>query len=227
MPLDRGPIYEETLMGRFPVEPWNTASNIIFLFIVIYYGWKIWQHREDHKFLLFALPVLLVGFIGGTLYHATRSSSIWLAMDVMPIMILSIAATIRFYYLLGWRWYVSIPVFFAPIGLIALLIQTVSLPSFVFAMMGYSSLALTILLPVFLYLRKQSWRDAQWVLLALLAFAMAISFRSADKLPVFDMLYMGSHWLWHAFGGLATFFLVTYIYRDDRRRASRMKLVKS
>ena len=37
MPNDNGPIYVETLMGRFPVEPWNTYSNLLFLALIVFW----------------------------------------------------------------------------------------------------------------------------------------------------------------------------------------------
>jgi len=27
---------------------------------------------------------------------------------------------------------------------------------------------------------------------------------------------MGTHWLWHTFGGIAVFFLLYYIYKDEQ-----------
>jgi hemolysin III len=33
---DHGPIYAETVPGRFPVEPWATLTNLIFLAVIIY-----------------------------------------------------------------------------------------------------------------------------------------------------------------------------------------------
>ena len=44
MPGDFGPFYAETHMGRLPVEPWNTFSNLAFLAIAVYWAFKI---RKD------------------------------------------------------------------------------------------------------------------------------------------------------------------------------------
>ena len=88
-PKDSGPVYRETIEGRLPVEPFNTASNFLFLAIIIYFVWKIRRNHRQHLFLAFILPVLFIGFIGGTLYHATRSHEIWLLLDWVPILPMS------------------------------------------------------------------------------------------------------------------------------------------
>ena len=56
-PKDSGPVYTETLPGSFPVEPFNTFSNIIFLAIVIYFGVKIYNSNQTHKFRKTATPL--------------------------------------------------------------------------------------------------------------------------------------------------------------------------
>ncbi|MGA8854131.1 MAG: hypothetical protein WB492_08135, partial [Christiangramia sp.] len=80
-PQDSGPIYQETLAGRLPVEPFNTYSNIFFLIIIIYFSLRVYRDYKNHRFLAWSLPVLFLGFIGGTVYHATRSHDIWMYMD--------------------------------------------------------------------------------------------------------------------------------------------------
>jgi hypothetical protein len=51
MPLDQGPTYIETIMGRFPVEPWNTASNLLFLVIILYWVWRLKGQIRAHRFI--------------------------------------------------------------------------------------------------------------------------------------------------------------------------------
>ena len=55
-PNDTGPIYKETIAGRFPVEPFNTYSNLIFLFIVIYFGIRIYKEPKNQWFLMITIP---------------------------------------------------------------------------------------------------------------------------------------------------------------------------
>lgn len=100
-PQDSGPIYQETIAGRFPVEPFNTISNFLFLLIILYFSRKVYANYKQHLFLAYCLPVLFIGFIGGTLYHATRSAEIWLLLDWVPIVLLCIATAIYFCFKIG------------------------------------------------------------------------------------------------------------------------------
>ena len=94
---DFGPVYAETDLTRFPVEPFNTFSNLIFLLIVIYFVKKIKGNYKKYPLITFSLPLIFTGFIGGTIYHATRSSPLWLRMDYIPIIITVSGATNYFW----------------------------------------------------------------------------------------------------------------------------------
>ncbi|MBS9463338.1 hypothetical protein KIM67_13045 [Flagellimonas sp. 389] len=51
------------------------------------------------------------------------------------------------------------------------------------------------------------------VFLIILVFDIAVFFRSIDlKQSVFEM---GTHWLWHFFGGVAVHCLIAYIFKDN------------
>lgn len=212
LPHDTGPIYKETLMSRFPVEPFNTYSNLLFLAIIIYFGFKIFRRPKQHIFLSVAVPVIFIGYIGGTIYHATRSAEVWLYMDWVPIMLMCLAATIYFVYKttprLGYRILWIALMLTANFG-----IRALNVPHGLQISIGYVVTALTVLIPIFAYLYTTKWKNTQWVLLAIASFVVAIIFRTADKHQEF--LEMGSHWLWHSFGAIAVFFLMNYIYKDD------------
>ena len=103
-PNDSGPIYRETLMGRLPVEPWNTWSNLVFLFVVIFWALRAYREPRTHLFLAGALPVLFIGFVGGTVFHGTRSHEVWLLMDWVPIVLLCTACMVLFARRAGLAW---------------------------------------------------------------------------------------------------------------------------
>ncbi|HEA31071.1 MAG TPA: hypothetical protein ENH91_13945 [Leeuwenhoekiella sp.] len=218
-PNDSGPIYKETIAGRFPVEPFNTYSNLIFLFIVIYFGLKVYKKPQNHPFLIWILPIIAIAFIGGTVYHATRSAQIWLLMDWVPIMIASLAAVI--YFIIKWTntWRqriisacIIIGVFFA--------LRDLPLPSHLRLSFGYLITALAIAVPVVGYLYKTRWHNVRDVIYAFSLFGLAVLFRILDKRMNLDFFWMGTHWLWHSFGGLAVFFIIKYIYKDNNRVAN-------
>ncbi|MBQ4822133.1 ceramidase domain-containing protein [Aquimarina sp. MMG016] len=213
IPNDSGPIYRETLMGRLPVEPFNTISNLIFLFIIIYFSIRIYKNVKQHTFLAFCIPVLTVGFIGGTLFHGTRSHQVWLFMDWIPILILCSAAVFYFIFKLYKKWWqrlLALVVIFTA----SFAIRFLPIPEVIRTSLGYVITAITMLFPIVLYLIKTKGKNKELVIFAVLSFVTAISFRSIDKLLDAEMLYMGTHWLWHLFGGISVFFLMLYTYRD-------------
>ena len=103
MPNDSGPIYLETAMGRFPVEPWNTYSNLLFLALIVFWFLRVRRNIRDHLFIAYCLPVFLLGWVGGTVYHATRSHEVWLFLDWAPIALLALAVAIFFWHRQGFN----------------------------------------------------------------------------------------------------------------------------
>jgi len=57
LPGDVGPIYAETDMAHFPVEPLNTISNLIFLVLVIYWAYKTRMSVVRYPLIVIALPL--------------------------------------------------------------------------------------------------------------------------------------------------------------------------
>ncbi|MBW2960262.1 ceramidase [Mesonia aestuariivivens] len=217
-PNDSGPIYRETLAGRLPVEPFNTFSNILFLSIVIYFSLKVYKNVKQQAFLAFALPVLLIGFIGGTIYHATRSHEIWLLMDWVPIVILCLSASIYFTFKDGEN---SLQKYGLLVIVLLLLfgVELINWPNQLGTSIGYISTAIGLLLPMCIYLVKTNFIYGKYILFALLSFSAAISFRIIDQR--LDLFEMGTHWLWHSFGAISVFFLMQYIYKDRLHLSSK------
>lgn len=217
-PNDSGPIYTETLMGRFPVEPWNTASNLFFLLIVIYWAIKVYRYFPKYAFIRWTLPVLFIGYIGGTVYHATRSHELWLLLDWVPILLLCMAVSAYYAFKQQFPKWLIVLLITLPIVLtfgLRYLYVNQFIPRVTGHLINYSLYALVILLPLMRYLASQSWRNGKWVVLAILAFLIALIFRSLDRVLLLSFLPMGTHWLWHCFGAGAAHFLLVYIYREN------------
>lgn len=210
-PQDSGPIYQETLAGRLPVEPYNTYSNIFFLLIIIYFSIKVYRDYKNHRFLAWSLPVLFMGFIGGTVYHATRSHDVWMYMDWLPIVVLCLAVSIYYTIKLKASWkkrlLLLLVILFLVFG-----IRFISLPQHLKTSVGYIATAIGLLLPIVLYFYTTKLNHWGFILLAFLSFGLAISFRILDNFVY--IFPMGTHWLWHCFGALSVFFLMNYIYKD-------------
>ncbi|WP_241077750.1 hypothetical protein [Flavimarina sp. Hel_I_48] len=218
-PNDSGPIYRETVAGRFPVEPFNTLSNLVFLFIVIYFSLKVYKSPSKHPFLIWVIPIIGIAYVGGTVYHATRSAEIWLLMDWVPIMFLSLAGVV--YFIIKWTETWSQRILLAAIILGAFFgLRMLPLHVSVKISFGYLVTALAIAIPIIGYLYKTHWYNAKDVIIAFAIFGLAVFFRTIDKHMDIALLWMGTHWLWHSFGGLAVFFLIRYIYKDNTREAT-------
>ena len=223
IPNDSGPIYQETIAGRFPVEPFNTFSNLLFLVIAVYYAWKVYKDHSRHRFLAFSLPFLFLGYIGGTVYHATRSHDVWMYMDWLPIVLLCFAASFYFINMaeisVRKKVLLTLAVFFLVFG-----VRMIPWPVSMKTSAGYLGTAVGLLLPIFVYLHFSRYRNLILVILALVSFSFAISFRIMDNFV--EVLPMGTHWLWHIFGAISVFFLITYIYKDGEWKQYAVKTGK-
>jgi hypothetical protein len=209
---DGGPSYFETPpldSDRWIREPWNAVSALLFLVIVAYWVVRLRGKYQQHPFLCCCLPLLAAGGVGGSLYHALRSSMFFFLLDVVPIFLLCLAASLYLWYRLGARWWHLVPL------LLAFLLPNLLLGTQNRALainVSYAVLAALILLPVVVVLARMRYRHMQWIVLALLSFLVALFFRYADGAIRPSLLPMGTHWLWHTFGAGATAALAEYVY---------------
>lgn len=211
LPGDSGPIYQETLMGRIPVEPFNTFSNLFFLWIIIHFSVRVYADYKNHRFLAWSIPFLFLGFVGGTVYHATRSHDIWMYMDWLPIVILCLAVSV--YYTIKLKLSaIHRGILIAVILLLVFGIRMVPWVKSLKTSIGYAATAIGLLLPIITYFFTTRLRNWHYILFAFISFALALSFRVADRFVY--LLPMGTHWLWHSFGALSVFFLMRFIYKD-------------
>lgn len=211
-PNDSGPIYLETIAGRFPVEPFNTYSNLIFLALLIYWGSKVYKNPVKHRFLAWVLPVIAASYVGGTVFHATRSHEFWLRLDWMPIMLLCMALVVYFIFKLVNPWRQRLGLIVLILGS-SFLLRIIPMPSALRISLGYTITAITILFPIMWYLAKTQWRNSMLVFLSFFIFAFAIYFRTIDLTQSF--FPMGTHWLWHFLGGVSVHFLIAFIFKDN------------
>ncbi|WNJ17076.1 hypothetical protein [Pontibacter sp. G13] len=206
-PKDTGPIYTETNMENWIVEPFNAASAILFVLVVGYWFWKLRGQYRHHLFLTFVLPVLLIGGIGGTLYHAFRNSEFFLVMDWLPIMLLTLAASMYFLVRVLGKWYYAFATF-----VVVFLMQWLTylfVPQRYAINVSYAITGLYVLIPVWMMMAKTQYRHSQHVWWSLLSFGLALFFRSIDPMA---LLPMGTHFLWHVFGAGACHGMLMYTY---------------
>ncbi len=221
---DNGPLYAETVLGRFPVEPWNTASNAIFLFLIIYFAFRTKLDPRRYPFIVSCLPVLGVGMVGGTLYHATRSDPLWLVLDYLPIMILTGAASVFFWRILLGSFAKALALGVLPILCMRLLFKFAAIPIIVRITLGYTLLATAVILPSILVCIQGNSRGARLLTVAVVSFIIAIFFRFADLGFGAPLLPMGTHFLWHLFGGISTWGLMEFVMLQEALRLRNLDL---
>ncbi len=212
-PNDSGPIYQETIAGRLPVEPFNTFSNLIFIVLLIYFGKRVYQNPRQYPFFLFAIPVIFISWVGGTMFHGTRSHEFWLLLDWVPIMLVCLGAIVYFIGKIKRNWWQRIGILLA-ILLVSILPRFLPIPLGYRTSFGYAVTALAVSTPLIWYAYKTNWKNVKYIAYGVFVFGMALLFRTLDN--KIEVLPMGTHWLWHTFGGVAVFFLLFYIYKDEK-----------
>ncbi|MEZ4750232.1 MAG: hypothetical protein R3B54_06295 [Bdellovibrionota bacterium] len=94
---DGGPMYMETDLSRLVAEPFNGITAAFFLFLAIFWLYRLRGRYREQWLLTTCLLILAVGGIGGAMFHAFRSSRIFFLMDVMPIGVLVIVVSVQFW----------------------------------------------------------------------------------------------------------------------------------
>ena len=218
---DWGPAYTETPANPYApdapliAEPWNTVTAAFFVVIALAWAWRLRGRYRDYPFLTACFPILLAGGIGGTLFHGTRVSPVYFLLDVVPISLLGIAGSLFIAYRLWgrWMWALYLPGIAAFYFLINLLFLRVVGPtgSTLRINLSYASLAVVILAPIVIALVRTRFRHGGWIVAGVVSFGVAWTFRLIDR-DVGPTLPMGSHWLWHTFGSIATTMMIQYFY---------------
>jgi hypothetical protein len=217
---DGGPIYTETppeIRANQPysktiAEPWNTATAFLFVVIVVFWVARLRGRLKQYPFLAISLLILLIGGIGGTLYHGLRNWIGFFLMDVVPIWVLGLIVSVYWWIRLGPRMHHLL------VMLVVLVFLHVfgwwQLPPHWSINLSYASLALLILVPLGIILFRTRCRHAGWVATAFVSFGIAWFCRLADVWNP-PLLPMGTHWLWHTFGAITTAALTEYVYRIE------------
>lgn len=211
---DGGEAYTETDLSRLIVEPWNGTSAAFFLLIVGYWALKLRGQYREHLFMSICVPILAIGGIGGTIYHAFRLHQFFLLMDWLPIMILCLSASVYFFIKVFERWVPAVLLVLTVLVSQVMMFQTeVFSPQFA-TNLNYSVMALLILIPTALLLWKTRFYAGKWIGYGLGTFVIALTCRMLDPLA---LLPMGTHFLWHTFGALACHSLFMYVYQINLR----------
>jgi len=217
---DGGPVYTETLhnwdtyeAGNWHVIEWcNAITALAFVVIVVVWLVRLRGQYRAHPFVLTGMAILLVGGIGGTIYHAFRKWPFFLAMDVVPIALLCAIASIYLWVRLRPRWYYVAAAILAVVAVNGgdYFVRT---HRHLAIIINYLSLTALIVVPLIIVLVRTRFRHSNWIKLGVVCFGFAILFRFLD--PILRQLPTGTHFIWHLGGAATTYCLTEYFYRIE------------
>ena len=216
---DGGPVYAETPdAAGWLAEPWNTASELAFLAVALYWAWTLRGRCRQHLFVTACLPVIVVAFVGGVLFHGTRSSAFWLLLDIRPMIGLFVAAVVFVMWRLTRRvWAAALyaaAFWFAHGGAFSLgLVRTTAIT------LSYAVAAAFIAAPLLVEVRRAGGRGGREVTVALGCVAVGATANLYDRV-VGDVLPMGTHWFWHVCAAAGGHFLLRYLTGGPAPRGS-------
>lgn len=216
LPPDGGMVYTETNLNHLFPEPLNTITSGFFFLLALYWLFRLKGFSKQYIFLSLASYILLIGSIGGTLYHGLRTYPVFIMMDWLPISILCLLSSIYFWIRFSGKWFVGAGAFivFMLIEIrVRKLMHSDNLQLGI--SLNYAAMVLMVLLPLVLLLIKMKGHNWQFIISALISFGIALFFRVADSRA---LLSVGTHFLWHTFGAVATALMFVFLKRiaEDR-----------
>lgn len=218
---DGGAAYTETNLNHFVVEPFNTVSAMLFLIIAGYWYLRLRGQFGKFKFLTAATFILTIGAVGGTVYHAFRADAFFMYMDWVPIVLLCIAASVFFVLRLIKSWWIAAGVF--AFSVLAQILSFYFLEQPLSQNVSYACMAAMIVIPLIWHIAKTKFYQWWWVMYAFSAFALALLFRILDP---YEILPVGTHFLWHLFGAAAGHFMFKYLFEIQKKRVGARVLAK-
>lgn len=212
-------MYAETNPDNIIVEPWNAVTSLFLIVPAVYLFLKLQREGtfRKHPFLLYCIPLLALGGLGSTLFHAFRASPFFLYLDVVPTLLLTLSISAYFWYRVVKKvWLVALIV----VGSVAIRFWLFfSVPTQLSINLSYFIGGVVIFVPTILILIATRFEQSQKIVLAVLLLSISLLFRRLDTEFTY-ILPMGTHFLWHIFSAVGAFFLAEYLYFLDRRRVS-------
>ena len=215
---DGGPIYHEFHAEWFIKEPWNAYSSLFFFIPVAFWIWKLRGRYKQNLIIVALLPLLFLNGLGSTLFHAFRQSQLFLMLDWLPALLMSVTLSTYLWTRVVKRWYFGLLIvltfYFVAAMCVYLLIELTGnrnmAPNF-----GYFFTGAAYITPILIILIKTKWYRLRLVVLSFLFLGAALFCRASDypnpnPFPAF--MPQGTHFMWHIFSSFAVFTMGYYIY---------------
>jgi hypothetical protein len=211
-PSDGGPIYAETPLhihdGQWLIEPWNAISSLLIVLPGLYFLYRLRGRLQGNLLLALCAPLLMLGGIGSTLFHALRSERALMMMDFLP----TLAA---FVLMIAYLWFRVLRSWVLAVGVLGLAFALTwwtgeHLPLAYRINVAYFIRGTAFFMPLLVLLIRTRMHRAIYMFAGLALLMAALAFRYFDKSLV-DILPMGSHFLWHAATGLGGLCIAEYL----------------
>ena len=210
LPTDGGQVYAETDMSRTIVEPWNAVSSLFILLPAVYWGYKLRGRYLEYPFITFCIPLLFLGGLGSTLFHAFRTSRYLLLLDITPTAILTLSLAIYFWVKVLPSWWWVMPVSLLAVSLRIWIMNNMQGQEGINA--AYAVSGTFLFIPTLVLIYKTEFQYSSYIFFSVGCFIMALIFRRTDNIEQ-NLLPMGTHFIWHILTGVGAFFLAEYLYR--------------
>jgi hypothetical protein len=211
---DGGPIYCETGEPGFLAEPWNTWTELAFVLLALYWAWRLRGRYHEHRFVAICLPLILVGGLGGFLFHGFRTQRIFLMIDVIPILVLLPSSAAYLCYRITGRVWAGLAYALGLVVAAVLLFRSMQ-PGFRPYALVYVLAAVVMALPVVIEAVRNRGRGTRYVVGAVACAGVGSAFHLGDGRWC-EVLPMGTHWLWHVLAAAAVHLLIAYLVATDR-----------
>jgi len=199
---------------RFGFEVVNTITNVGFWLaaVALYPHWR--RHRS--RFIAYAMGLLVIVGLCSGLFHALRTRPL-LILDAVPLYLLILSMAYRALSLVARA---TVAVLFI-VGVIAgaALANAMTVGTVIHvasrhgvAVIAFGGLAFLI--------QSRNPTAARWVVAAVILYAAALAAKTLDG-SVCAFLPIGSHWLWHLAGALATYCGLRGVDSLERRAQER------
>ena len=208
----------ETVPGRFPVEPLNTVSNIVFLVLLIYWLKKVGFKYSRYPLIVIVLPMMFLGLIAATIHHSLRIDKVWKTITVLSIFYSVVMTCVYFWYRVSEKWLSAFfltmlfPLIFWMFYLNVEVVEKINLSVI------YVAMSIAVFIPWFLFCIRNKLKNLNLLALSSFLFTIGMVCRMSD-LRFQPFFSYGTHFLWHIFGAASVFVLLKYIYFADEQRA--------
>ena len=216
-PLDKCGFYAETNLQNFPVEPISALSNIIFLFILIYWIWKTKCKIKLYPLIVISIPLMLLSLIFDTMFHLLRNDVIWHQLNLLCTVYAVIMASVYLWRRITGKWLytfifsLGMPILFQIFIAYTRPIDKLSL-NVVFVVM-----ALSIFIPAMIYCIRNKTQFIISLIISSSCFLLGIYFRTLDE-KLIDKSSIGTLFLWHIFCALSIFYFLKFSFNSDRMK---------